>query len=95
MARYNGKICEKHPALAGLRLKGNHACVGCHKERRNEWLKSDAGQRYRERTNERKKEAIIIKNAAAREAQIKEAHARMREVHGILTDEGKGKLYKT
>jgi len=31
-ARYLGKICDKHPELAGLRKKANRSCVGCWRE---------------------------------------------------------------
>ena len=32
-ARYQGKICEKHPEMLGIRRKSNAKCVACIKER--------------------------------------------------------------
>jgi cell division septum initiation protein DivIVA len=30
--RYQGKVCEKHPEMLGIRRKANSNCIACHRE---------------------------------------------------------------
>lgn len=44
--RYIGSVCQKHPALGGLRRKSNRACVGCAKDQVKRYQSSKAGKKY-------------------------------------------------
>lgn len=35
--RYIGRICEHHPDLNGLRLKKNHTCMQCYRDRKADY----------------------------------------------------------
>lgn len=36
-ARYIGSLCAHHPDLKGLRLKKNHLCLQCHRDRKADY----------------------------------------------------------
>jgi hypothetical protein len=38
---YLGKVCAKHPELAGLRQKSNWTCVACQREGYNKWANTN------------------------------------------------------
>lgn len=42
--QYTGKVCEKHPELAGLRVESTRACVGCKRERVSKWKKDNSSK---------------------------------------------------
>lgn len=76
MATYFGKVCSQHPELAGERVVGRRACLGCHRLNTAKWRKNNPGKakaysdaylpKWREENKEKLREDTRVRMAAWR-----------------------------